>query len=274
MFSQLSRRIYFSILFLFLGSMILWTVILIKMSYKDSFYNYLYNAGLGVMFLYGTIPLLVQIFNSKINPLLRRIFIYFALGQLAWALGSFGWMYYNIVVKVEVPVPSFADILYYSYYIFVGIGCLLLLRYMGIHFSWKNVLGPFLVMFIAYILVAFFLNWNEFSSQPFAKAAVDFMYPVCDAILFSIAFIIFNNGELGDHKYSLYLVIGLLIQVLGDILFSVFVSLETYWNGSAPDLLYAMTGFFLAIAMFKLVEDLSLKNPVTMDSTDEMSKIP
>lgn len=251
------NKIFVKVLLVAITIMAAWTVFLMRQSAKDTNYNYLYNAGLGVMFLLGMIPALIQVFNTNNSPLIKRIFLFFSLAQLTWALGSFGWVYYNLVANVEVPVPSLADIFYYAYYIFMGIGCLYLLKQSGILFSWKNVLGPFFVLFFAYIFIAFYLSWQEFSSQPLLKAVVDFMYPVCDAILFSIAFVVYNNQEHHKNRYSLYLILGILLQVLADILFSIFVSLNTYWNGGIPDFMYAICGFFLALAMVRLTEGLS-----------------
>src|SRR3989344_4122984 len=47
-------------------------------------------------------------FKSSIGKALVLI----SLGLLSWGVASIGWLYYNVVLRVDVPYPSFSDIFF------------------------------------------------------------------------------------------------------------------------------------------------------------------
>src|SRR6185436_12711456 len=66
--------------------------------------------------LYGVIPLIGGIYglflsrhwggwNSKVG----RAVMLLSLGLITWGIGIVIWLYYNIIMHVEVPYPSLAD---------------------------------------------------------------------------------------------------------------------------------------------------------------------
>jgi len=48
---------------------------------------------------------------------LSMIWLSFALGMLLWFLGEVGWAYYTMVVGIEVPYPSIADVFWLAGYL-------------------------------------------------------------------------------------------------------------------------------------------------------------
>ncbi len=249
--SIFSVGLYKKFLFLLLVIMSAWTLYLTIVSQKQSFLNYSYNSGLGILYLAGMIPALHFFLQRNNDSITSKIFLYFGIGQLVWALGAFSWLYYNSVLSIEMPYPSAADILFFAFNLFTGLACWYLLKKMKITITASRVITPFLAIFLIYILGAFLLTWQELTSGSLLEVFINFMYPICDAFLFALAFVIFNNQEKWNIGV-LYLVVGLLIQVIGDIMYSILDALGTYWNGSTPDLLYAVSGFFLGMSILYL----------------------
>src|SRR5258706_6848321 len=65
--------------------------------------------------------------SSEVQDIWKRIWGLFAFGILLWAAAEIIWAYYEIVLKIETPYPSLADILWLPGYLVLFWG--LILRY-------------------------------------------------------------------------------------------------------------------------------------------------
>jgi uncharacterized membrane protein YhaH (DUF805 family) len=59
------------------------------------------------------------------DPRGRRSWSLIGIAQLVWALAQSVWSYYELVLGIEVPTPSFADSLWVLYYPILFVGLLL-----------------------------------------------------------------------------------------------------------------------------------------------------
>jgi hypothetical protein len=79
---------------------------------------------------------------------------------------------------------------------------------------------------------------------------VDFAYPLLDLVLFSVSVLglaVFLKGRLG--KSWLLINVGILSNVIADILFSYTTTQETYYSGHPLELLYHF-GYLLFLLAF------------------------
>jgi len=83
----------------------------------------------------------LQRYWSNIGSRLSKIWLCFAFGMLLWFLGELGWTVYTMVLNVEIPYPSIADVFWLSGYVPLFIALLLYMRLLKPAISEKMFLG-------------------------------------------------------------------------------------------------------------------------------------
>jgi hypothetical protein len=90
-----------------------------------------------------------------------------------------------------------------------------------------------------------------------ATFAIDLAYPLLDIALLSMALVglaIFQKGNLG--KSWLWVIMGILLNVAGDVIFSYTTAQGTYYNGHLSELLFIYGYFFFTIAFYVHTKEL------------------
>ncbi len=186
---------------------------------------------------------------------------YLALGTLSWSIGSFIWSYYNFFASQEVPYPSFAD---------VGYGLAVPLWFIGIYFlsfatgarlSLRKIGGRLYLMLLP-IAIAIFSYYFLFivarnSSLDWQggllKIFFDIYYPVSDWVILTFSVLLWGLSLQylgGKYKWPVLItLLGFMIMYFADFSFSYTTTVETYYNGSFPDLLFAVAMSVISIGI-------------------------
>ncbi len=220
--------------------------------------NYFFGTFYAVLAILGAVN---GIMISKVyggwSSIIGKGIILLGLGIFAQACGQLIWSYYNIVLKVDVPYPSVADIGYFSLIPAYTMGALMFAQASGGKFSLQTSSGKilaFLIPTIALILAYFlFLRDVGFDLSDPIKTFFDVGYPLGEIIPVSIALftLTLTKSLLGGtmKKRILYLVGAFFFQFLTEYLFLYAAGTETYFNGDWHDLMYATSYVIMSLGL-------------------------
>ncbi len=228
--------------------------------------NYLFNWS------YGLIALTSAIYGMYVaktrwggkRSALGKLLIFLGIGLLAQWIGLQIWTYYNVIAKVEVPYPSWADVGYFGLVPAYVVAALLLAKVTGARYSLKSLKGKLIVFVIpvvsliaAYLL---FVNKVGFADSSALKVFFDLAYPLGEIIPVTIALavLLMTTDLLGGKMRSRIqlLVFAFAFQFITEYFFLYQTGVGTYVNGGISDLLYATSYAImgLTLASFSRIE--------------------
>ncbi len=181
-----------------------------------------------------------------------QIWLLFTGGILLWFLGEVTWSVYYDVLNINIPYPSLADAFYLSGYIPLFAGFYFYVTYFRPAISRRVVLGVLAVILASAVVVLVLLVGPVLATteEPLVRF-FDFAYPLLDLALMSMATLglgLLVRGRLGGAW--LFLNVGVLLNVIGDVLFSYTTAQGTYYAGSLPDLLFMEGYVSFALAFY------------------------
>lgn len=213
---------------------------------------------------YGFINLIGSLycifFVSKVwgggKSIIGRSLIFIPLGLFAQWVGLQIWTYYNIILKVTVPYPSWADVGYFGLVPAYTLGALMLAQATGAKFSLRTIWGklfaiiiPLIMLSVAYFL---FVKYIGISGNPI-KTFFDLGYPLGEIIPVSFAMytLTFSKKFIGGKFETriLYLIFAFYFQFLTEYYFLYTSGNSTYYNGSFSDLLYATSYTIMSLGL-------------------------
>jgi len=219
---------------------------------------------------YGIIPILGGVYGLAVarhwgglKSAVGRATIFLSLGLITWGIGIAIWIFYNLVLNVEVPYPSWADAAFIVSWPLWGIGSIYLSRATGAKFGLKNKGGKVILLIVPVIIIAlsyYFLvsvarggTLVDFSSESFLKIFFDLAYPIGDVVILTLATLIYGLSYKyfgGKYRYAIYLILlAFVFNYLADFTFSYTTTVETYYNGSLADVLFTTTMFIFSLGI-------------------------
>ncbi len=133
------------------------------------------------------------------------VWFYFTLGLFLWFVGKAVWAGYTLILGVELPYPSIADIFWISGYIPFFIGLYLYVKLFGHALTKKTVTTTMLVAAALTVLVSVALLTPVLGAEEdLTTVVMDFAYPILDLTLLSTALlglIIFWRGNLESRCF-------------------------------------------------------------------------
>jgi len=195
---------------------------------------------------------------SNIGSRLSKIWLGFTLGMLLWFLGELRWAVYTMVLNVEIPYPSIADVFWLSGYLPLFIALLLYMQLLKPAISGKMFLGAWVIvagmsaMVISPLMIPIL---TEAYQQDFITASVSFAYPSLDLLLLLAAilgFLVFTTTRLKGRIGKAWLLMNaaILLNVFGDMIFSYTTITNTYYNGHPQELLFLWGYLLFALAFY------------------------
>jgi len=195
---------------------------------------------------------------DKIGSRLSKIWLCFTLGMLLWFLGELGWAVYTMVLNVEVPYPSIADVFWLGGYVPLFIALLLYGKLFQPAISEKMFFTAGVIVAIVSMVVFSALMipvLAEESQQDLVTLGINLAYPSLDLVLFLIAILgllVFTftrlKGRIGVAWH--FINVAILFNVVADLTFSYTTLTGTYYNGHPQELLFHWGYLFFALAFY------------------------
>ena len=217
--------------------------------------------------IYGIIPLLSGIYGlflaqrwGGMKSAVGKAMSFLSLGLITWGVGMAVWLYYNIILNVEVPYPSLADAAFIISWPLWGIGAAFLSIATGAKFGAQGkgriILFAIPLTIIAssyYFLVTIARQGVVSTYEDGLKTFFDLAYPIGDVVILSVALLIIGLSYKyfgGIYKIAIYLILSaFVVNYFADFTFSYTTSLGTYYNGSLADILFATTMFIFGVGI-------------------------
>jgi hypothetical protein len=232
-----------------LGILVLWSITLHTLGYHDTMFSYFYNPSASLLYFWGMIMAIKtgrQIgWTGNIGKM---------LGGIAFALASFGiadlvWGYYNVILKVSIPYPSWADLFFVLYYPGLIAACIYLLILLKTTITKRFLWEAFGFFVLSFLLVFFVLIRPTIPDSINLTAFFDITYPMGDVLILALAFLGFRISGTKIRSVLPLFMISIFLEVAADILFSYTTKSGAYFNGSYVDVLFILNAWFLILSI-------------------------
>lgn len=243
---------YFLICFFLI--LLQWSGALFLTQQKTTEWNYYFNIGYAFMYICGG---LIALYGTKLHGIRSSVgkeTFSIAVGMFGFAIGLFIWAYYNLVLKIDTPFPSLADVFFILYIPFIAYGIINLLREFGLFFSKKILFESIGIYIVFAILIFFYANPPDLAaSTPLLEKILNIGYLLGDSLLITLGIMLIRLTEGRIHKSFYFFVAALFVMAIADFIFAYRTSTEIYWNGDISDVLFATSGFLFSLGVTKIV---------------------
>lgn len=229
---------------------------------ESSLRDLVWAASYQLVALYGGVIGLVIAYKEwgGTRSVVGRAIVAFALGLLLQVFGQSTFSFYNLVLGVEIPYPSLADIGFFGSIPLYIYGAVQIGRASGATVSLRTYMSKIWAIVIPVILLGLsyqsFLRQYEFDWSSPLRVFLDFGYPLGQAVYVSLAALAYllSRGMLGGVMKGkvLLLLIALVVQYLADYNFLFQTFSESWQNGGYGDYIYLFAYFLMAIGVIQI----------------------
>ena len=239
--------------------MIWWSLALFITHQKITNWNYIFNIGIAFFYLSGaTIAFLFSKRNEVHNSVTHEL-LSIGAGVMLFGIGLLIWSYYNLVLHVDIPYPSFADVVYVFYIPILAYGVVSLLRVYGIMISKAMYIQTFVIFVLAAIFIFAVGNPPDLSNSiPLLAKVFTLYYLLGDALLITLGIMLIRLTKGRIHNSFFYFFLAFFSMTTADFLFSYRTAHEIYWNGDVSDVFYALAGLLFTLGIIKIVATQSI----------------
>lgn len=246
---------------LFLALTIWWFIIAVLWENQSVDANLLWGASYQLMAVVGVIfGMLVSRSWGGTQSIMGKTILFYALGLLLQVLGQSVFSYYNLILQVEIPYPSLADLGYFLSIPVYVYATALLAKAAGAGISLKALHKKVLAIIIPAVILAasyfVFLKGYEFDWESPLRMFLDFGYPLGQALYVSLALLVYvlsKNFLGGLMKPKILIVLfALAIQYIADYNFLTQAYHGTWVNGGYGDFIYLLAYFLMTLALVNL----------------------
>ncbi|MEW4372280.1 DUF4084 domain-containing protein [Paenibacillus kandeliae] len=180
----------------------------------------------------------------------RVFWLLLSLGSFCYLIAEILWIYFENVIRVSVPFPGYSDVFYMLQVLFYMSAFFYKLNYEKKGFPMIRLMLDILIVMT--VLCTF--SWHfllrsmfgaEGSGELSASTLLSIAYAITDlALVAGAASLYFSLQRTLSNRVIIMIVLGLLVQVLGDTTFLYMISLDEYYSGSLSDPLF-ITGILL-----------------------------
>ncbi len=224
--------------------------------------NLLYSFSNGFL---GTVAGVMGIIISKHwggnKSAVGKAVLFISLGTTSWGMGTLIWSFYNFVLHIPVPYPSWADLGYALAVPLWAIGVFNLSKATGVKFSLRQLRGRFMLISLPLLaaVASYYFLYVVARDSSFVveggllKILLDFYYPLGDWVILTFAFLIFGLSLQylgGRFRWPVMIIIlGFIFMFISDFTFSYSTTVGSYFNGHLADLLFTVAIFVISFGV-------------------------
>lgn len=187
---------------------------------------------------------------------MSRVYASYSLGIGLWFVAECTWSLYALAFRIDTPFPSIADLFWLAGYIPLLLALLLQAwPFRELLISRKQLaltLGMFVLTFS--ILIVTIPPLFE-QGQDLVALSVSVAYPLLDMLLLTLAIpilLIFRKGAY--WRPLLFVMFGIILQLVGDLAFNQAIFSNTYYAGSPIDLVFDFSYLMLALGFYRALK--------------------
>lgn len=234
-------------------------VYIFQSSYPDFMYTFSnvfppFIAGVAVLSSFFAL----RRYWDNIGSRLSRIWLCFTLGMFLWFLGELGWAIYTMVLGIEIPYPSIADVFWLMGYVPLFVALLLYVEIIQPAISAKMFFVSAAIVAIVSAIAFTLLMLPVLAAAPEqdpVTLGISLAYPGLDLTLFLeaiLGLLVFTatrlKGRVGRAWH--FINVAILSNVVADGAFSYTTIEGTYYNGHPLELLFQLGYLLFALAFY------------------------
>ncbi len=235
-----------------------WALVLELMPEKDTVWNHLYNLVFASVFLPGGILGVYSGMKFGLKSIGGKALFFLGWGLISWSVGLVIWVGYNLILRVDVPYPSWSD-LFFSvlFYPFVGVGYFYTVRLFTAQIPKRYLIDSIIIVSLSTVAVFGFFSQPDLSADlPVLEKILNVVYPAGDVLLVSIASLALRIYKGKIPMSLLVLIVGLLLKTVADFMFSYLAAANLYWNGDISDVTFTFAGFCMSWGIWGIKQNL------------------
>lgn len=181
------------------------------------------------------------------SPVSKRICSFLALGLLLWTIAEAIWMYFELIVGIEVPYPSIADAFWLAGYLPMFYGFYVRRRELFVAKTRTfatSAIGILLFFAAIYLLIPII---SEVSG---IERATNIAYVAFDFVLIILTLNVLLAGSGKFMLPWLLLAIAVFMSGIYDFMFAWLTAKDLYRTGHPIDLLYAFSYLLITLAAY------------------------
>lgn len=192
------------------------------------------------------------VFRQKLDGLFGRAYAALASGMTLWFVAEMIWAYNSIVLGIELPFPSFADVLWLAGYGPLGFHLFSTSRIYGARIkSAKTLAVSVAVAAFSLVYIYGLVSVSELTGpNADAELAITIAYPVLDAILVVPAVIAILNSGKGELTAIPWIFISWVLTVLADSLFGFTAVMGIAHETTVWNVIYSAAYLFMAAGLY------------------------
>lgn len=245
----------------------LWCVYLYWQGLKDSSLNFFFNIAYSLLFFSSTY-LSLKNFNKFTDHDKKWSILFLGLACSSFGVGLVIWAFYNLVLKVEIPFPSIADVFFLAYYIFALFGAIYFLKSLKVEINQLFIYDSIVVFAFCLMVIVGIFNFiiKPQSENPLSQV-INTIYPIGSGVLVAVAVIGLRLNVSKMRMPLVLIALAFIFSTIGDIFFSLRTNLGIYWNGDVADLMFATDGLFYFLGLYLLINDNKAQIPEVNNPT-------
>lgn len=251
---------------------VLWCVYLYAQGLTDSPLNFYFNIAYSLLFFSSTY-LVWKNYGKITDPDKKWSVLFFGLATSSFGVGLLIWAFYNLVLKVEIPFPTVADVFFLAYYFLALTGSIYFLRSLKVPINKLFIYDSAVVFVLSLMVIVGIFNFviKPQSENPLSQV-INTIYPIGSGILVAIAVIGLRLNSAKMRLPLIFIALAFIFSTTADVLFSLRTNLELYWNGDIVDLMFATDGLFYFLGLYLLINENKVEVPQVSNQTSEISQ--
>lgn len=243
---------YKTLLYLFFAATIGYHFFLNSLPEHNTIWNNIYGMVTTPLYLIGSVAGFMYLKKIGLKSYVGKSVLLLSISTLFYSIGLFYWGYLVTFTGIEIPYPSFGDILFVLYGPLAGIGLLILFRIYRIEITTKKTVQLLLLLLISGAITYFFIGLPVFDGSN-AAFAFNLGYVLSDFVILSIslAAITLSGGRISGA--IVLIALSFLMQAIGDFLFTYQTAQDTFWDGNTADLFFSISGLLLSLGIIKII---------------------
>jgi hypothetical protein len=195
---------------------------------------------------------LIVLYRQGIDGIFGRAFAALAIGVSLWAFAEMIWAYNSIILGIETPFPSVADLLWLAGYAPLGFHLFSTSRLYGVNRRKKAI-------FVVTAAVAIFSScfiYTQIAASELSGAdallalGITIAYPILDAIIIIPAVVCLLNAGKGELTAIPWLFVAWILTVMADSLFGYTIVTNIAGEMQIWNLFYNASYLFMAAGLY------------------------
>jgi hypothetical protein len=195
---------------------------------------------------------IIVVYRQGVDGIFGRAFASLAAGVSLWAIAELIWAYNAIILGIQVPFPSIADILWLAGYAPLGFHLFSTSRFYGVALKKRSTfavavaVAAFSSAYIYSLIAA-----SELSGPDAALSlAITVAYPVLDAIIVVPAVLCVLNSGKGELTAIPWIFISWILTVIADAMFGYTIVTNIAGDMQIWNLVYNGAYLFMAAGLY------------------------